>query len=394
MDRIRRRLAGGPAAGIIEAAERLQRNGAWRCASRTAGGRPGGEGDVLSLLPRLGRSARRHARAARRRLRPAQPSASMRLARDGPIPVQACRGVRGCRVAMGGLHAVLSTPLRLPPPRPGKGRSRPPPGRDHPCRKGGGGRSPRWMRSDGTADLRRHPRDRRRRRGRRGSRRAMAAMHRVREGLGSRGRMNAVAGRRAGDRRYARHRRLIARLLRSEGTGKILARSRKGLGRAWPRFDVVAGDLTQRRRYPAMAGIDHIVFTAGAPSGRYLRKAWSGNRLPRRRRHAVGRPPRRLRGSFPLSQLDRDHEAIAGRTLINLLKKNTLLWRRRVEDHSRASAWITDHPRGFPPRPHAGERAVVVGQGARPLRFRLASRAPTWRKRSSRRCATGASERR
>ena len=57
-------------------------------------------------------------------------------------------------------------------------------------------------------------------------------------------------------------------------------------------------------------------------------------------------------------------------TLINLLKRNTLVWRRRVEDKIRTSGldytiirvgFLLDRP--------GGERVIVVGQDALPLRF-------------------------
>ncbi len=363
---------------------------AWRCASRTAGGRPGGEGDVLSLLPRLGRSARRHARAARRRLR----TSSSRPPRCG-WPGMA-RFL--CRLAEAFVDAVSrwAACMRCVPHR--FACRRPVPEKDDPVRRLAAiiragreaGGSPRWMRSDGTADLRRHPRDRPTPSRKAGSRRAMAAMHRVREGLGSRGRMNAVAGRRAGDRRYARHRRLIARLLRSEGTGKILARMPKR-----PRPGLAPIRRGRRRSHAAETLFPPwpASTTSSSPPARRAAatsgKPGQGNRLPgvvdtlSAARHAG------FEGRFLyLNSIGITRRSLAG-TLINLLKKNTLLWRRRVEDHSRASAWITDHPRGFPSSTARRRTAVVVGQGARPLRFRLAARAPTWRKRSSRRCATG-----
>jgi hypothetical protein len=55
-------------------------------------------------------------------------------------------------------------------------------------------------------------------------------------------------------------------------------------------------------------------------------------------------------------------------TLINLLKRNTLVWRRRVEDHIRASGLDYTIIRvGFLLNRPAGEHAVVVGQDALPL---------------------------
>jgi len=66
--------------------------------------------------------------------------------------------------------------------------------------------------------------------------------------------------------------------------------------------------------------------------------------------------------------------SIAG-TLINLLKRNTLVWRRRVEDDIRASGLDYTIVRvGFLLDRPGGEHAVVVGQDALPLapRHRIA----------------------
>jgi uncharacterized protein YbjT (DUF2867 family) len=165
---------------------------------------------------------------------------------------------------------------------------------------------------------------------------------------------------------------LIARLLHQRGYQvRVLARNLTAaaaeLGHS---FEVVAGDLSKPETLPAaVADVDHIIFTAGAPSGRYaperLVKAtdYQGvvDTLAAARRAG-------FRGRFVyLNSIGIGTSSLAG-TLINLLKRNTLVWRRRVEDDIRASDLDYTIIRvGFLLNRPAGERAVVVGQDALPL---------------------------
>ena len=172
---------------------------------------------------------------------------------------------------------------------------------------------------------------------------------------------------------------LIARLLRERGHPvRVLARDPARAGRdLGPSFEVVAGDLTQPETLlPAVQGADHIVFTAGARSGRF-----ASERLVRltdyegvlatlaAARHAA------FGGRFLYLNSIGIGTPSPAATLINLLKRNTLVWRRRVEDDIRASGldytiirvgFLLDRP--------AGRRAVIVGQDALPLapRHRIA----------------------
>jgi uncharacterized protein YbjT (DUF2867 family) len=165
---------------------------------------------------------------------------------------------------------------------------------------------------------------------------------------------------------------LIARLLHQRGYQvRVLARNPAAaaaeLGHS---IAVVAGDLTKAETLPAaMAAVDHIIFTAGAPSGRY-----APERLVKATdyRGVVETLAAARRAGFHgrfvyLNSIGIGTPSLAG-TLINLLKRNTLVWRRRVEDDIRASGldytiirvgFLLDRP--------AGERAVVVGQDALPL---------------------------
>jgi len=172
---------------------------------------------------------------------------------------------------------------------------------------------------------------------------------------------------------------LIARLLRERDFRvRVLARDP---GRAEteldPAFEVVAGDLTKADTLPAaVADVDHLILTAGVPSGRYapehLVRATDYEGVVdtlAAARHAG------LKGRFVyLNSIGIATPSLAG-ALINLMKRNTLAWRRRVEDDIRASGLDYTIIRvGFLLNRPGHEHAVVVGQDALPLapRHRIA----------------------
>lgn len=165
---------------------------------------------------------------------------------------------------------------------------------------------------------------------------------------------------------------LIARLAHERGHRvRVLARdpvrASAELGSA---FEVVAGDLTKAGTLPpALRDVDHIIFTAGAPSGRYaperLVKAtdYDGVRDTLAAACDLG-----FRGRFVYLNTIGIHTPSVPRTLLNLLKRETFAWRRRAEDEIRSSGldytiirvgFLLDRP--------AAEHAVLVGQGALPL---------------------------
>ncbi len=165
---------------------------------------------------------------------------------------------------------------------------------------------------------------------------------------------------------------LIARLLHQRGYQvRVLARNPAAaaaeLGLS---FEVVAGDLTKAETLPAaVADVDHIIFTAGAPSGRYApeRTVKATDYQGVVDTIAAARQAG-FHGRFVyLNSIGIGTCSFAG-FLINLLKRNTLVWRRRVEDDIRASGLDYTIIRvGFLLNRPAGERAVVVGQDALPL---------------------------
>jgi uncharacterized protein YbjT (DUF2867 family) len=165
---------------------------------------------------------------------------------------------------------------------------------------------------------------------------------------------------------------LIARLLHQRAYRvRVLARyPAAAAAELGPSFEVVGGDLTKAETLPAaVADVAHIIFTAGAPSGRYAPERvvkatdYQGVADTIAAARQAG-----FRGRLVyLNSIGIGTSSLAG-TLINLLKRNTLVWRRRVEDDIRAGGLDYTIIRvGFLLNRPAGEHAVVVGQDALPL---------------------------
>jgi uncharacterized protein YbjT (DUF2867 family) len=172
---------------------------------------------------------------------------------------------------------------------------------------------------------------------------------------------------------------LVARLLHARGFQvRVLARDPATAAAALgPHVEVVAGDLTAAETLPAaVTDVDHIILTAGVRSGRYapehLVKATDFQGV-------VDTLAAARLGGFSGRFLYLNSIGVAtpslAATLLNLFKRNTLVWRRRVEDDIRASGldytiirvgFLLDRP--------AGEHKIVVGQDALPLspRYRIA----------------------
>lgn len=172
---------------------------------------------------------------------------------------------------------------------------------------------------------------------------------------------------------------MIARLLLQRGYRvRVLARDPTRVApQLGPVADVIAGDLTKPDTLtPAVRRASHIVFTAGVHSGRY-----APEHLVRATDYqgvldtlAAARSTGFAGRFLYLNSIGVTTPSLAA-TLMNLLKRNTLVWRRRVEDEIRASGLDYTIIRvGFLTNGPAGQRAVQVGQGALPLapRHRIA----------------------
>lgn len=162
-------------------------------------------------------------------------------------------------------------------------------------------------------------------------------------------------------------RRLIARGYRVRAMARNPADATREFGSA---VEVVCGDLTKRQTLrPAITGVDHIILTAGVPSGRMapetLVKAtdYQGVLDTLGAAEAAG-----FKGRFVyLNSIGVTRPSIASR-LLNLMKRNALVWRRLVEEDIRRSGIDYTIIRvGFLNDAAGGQRAVHVGQGALPL---------------------------
>lgn len=172
---------------------------------------------------------------------------------------------------------------------------------------------------------------------------------------------------------------LIAQLLLQRGYRvRVLARDpAEAAARLGPNVEVVAGDITKPATLgPAVRDVESIIFTAGVHSGRIAPESlvretdYQGvlNTL-------VAVREVEFRGRFLyMNSIGVNTPSLAA-SLLNLLKRNTLVWRQRVEDDIRSSGFDYTIIRvGFLTKVPAGRRAVEASQGNLPLapRHRIA----------------------
>jgi len=166
--------------------------------------------------------------------------------------------------------------------------------------------------------------------------------------------------------------RLIVELLYERGYRvRVLARDPERAATAVGAMaEVVAGDLTKPETLPpAVRQVDHVIVTAGVPSGRYAPEA-----LVKRTDHdgmidtIESARKEGFRGRFLyLNSIGIDTPSVSA-FLINRLKRNTFGWRRRVEEALRASGMDYTIIRvGFLLDKPAGTRAIRVSQEPLPL---------------------------
>jgi uncharacterized protein YbjT (DUF2867 family) len=174
---------------------------------------------------------------------------------------------------------------------------------------------------------------------------------------------------------------LIARLLHRRGYRvRVLARDpAEASARLGAAIEPIAGDLTKPETLPAaLHDVDHIVFTAGIHSGTY-----APERAVKMTDHdgvlhtlAAAREAG-FRGRFLYMNSIGIEKWSLSAMLINLLKRNTLVWRRRVEQAIRASGldhpcWLSDQRsrRQARYRRRAGRVAALAASPDRPCRCR------------------------
>lgn len=172
---------------------------------------------------------------------------------------------------------------------------------------------------------------------------------------------------------------LIAKLLESRGYRvRVLARDPAEASiRLGTAVELVGGDLTRPETLPAaLCDVDHIVFTAGIRSGTYAPESAVKATDHDGVLHTLAAAQEAgLRGRFLyMNSIGIERRSLSA-MLINLLKRNTLVWRRCVEQAIRASGLDYTIIRvGFLTNDSAGRRAIIIGQDALPLspRHRIA----------------------
>jgi uncharacterized protein YbjT (DUF2867 family) len=168
---------------------------------------------------------------------------------------------------------------------------------------------------------------------------------------------------------------LIAKLLVERGYQvRALAREvPSAVAALGSEVEVMAGDMTQPYTiFPALDSVDHVIVTAGIRSGKFARESSVKDTDHQGVLNVLEAAAEAgLRGRFMyMNSIGIKTPSWAG-TVLNLVKGNTLVWRGRLESAIRASG--VDHTiirTGFLRNAPAGRRAVVVGQGALPLRWR------------------------
>ncbi|MFC3077787.1 SDR family oxidoreductase [Phenylobacterium terrae] len=165
--------------------------------------------------------------------------------------------------------------------------------------------------------------------------------------------------------------RIVERLVAGDRTVRVLARDPAAARSRLPGgVEVVAGDLTRPETLePAVRGAAHLVFTAGAPSGRYaperVVKATDYDGVL----HTLASLGRTgFTGRFVyLNSMGVTRPSIWA-MLINLLKRNTLDWRRRAEAAIRESGVDYTIIRvGFLTNGPGGKAEIAVTQSPLPL---------------------------
>jgi uncharacterized protein YbjT (DUF2867 family) len=165
---------------------------------------------------------------------------------------------------------------------------------------------------------------------------------------------------------------LIAGLLVDRGYSvRVLARDpTRASSQLDGAVEVVAGDITKPDTLPAaVQHANHVIFTAGVHSGRFAREElvkatdYQGVVTTLAAARSAG-----FKGRFVyLNSIGVATPSLTA-TLLNLLKRNTLVWRRRVEDKIRASGFDYTIIRvGFLMNRPGGQRAVIVSQSNLPL---------------------------
>jgi uncharacterized protein YbjT (DUF2867 family) len=167
---------------------------------------------------------------------------------------------------------------------------------------------------------------------------------------------------------------LIAKLLQQHGyrvraIAREEAEAKRKLG---AEVEVVTGDITKPETLRvAVRDVDHIIFTAGVtkcPAGQQLSMATDYDGI--KNTLAAGKQAG-FRGRFLYMTSIGVAQSSLCATLLNLVKRNTLLWRRRAENEIRRSGLpYTIIRAGFLTNTRRGTRTIEVSQRQYPLAFK------------------------
>jgi uncharacterized protein YbjT (DUF2867 family) len=167
---------------------------------------------------------------------------------------------------------------------------------------------------------------------------------------------------------------LIGNLLLQNGY-RVRAASRTpgaAKGKINPGVELIAADVTDPDTLQApLKDVDHIIFAAGVtkrPAGEQLVRAteYDGVRNTLTASQQAG-----LRGRFLYKTSIGVRQSSLAATILNLVKRNTLVWRRRAEDEIRSSGLLYTIIRaGLLTNAQGGSRAIDVGQRDHALGFK------------------------
>ena len=171
---------------------------------------------------------------------------------------------------------------------------------------------------------------------------------------------------------------LIANLLFQEGcVVRVLAREPgRVAARLHSAVEVVPGDITKPETLPsAVSDITHVIFTAGVATGPARESLIIATEYQDALNTLHAARNVEFSGRFLYMTSIGVTRSSLSATALNLVKGNTLRWRRRVEQDVRASGVdYTIIRAGFLLNSRGGRRAIEVSQEALPLapRYRIA----------------------
>lgn len=171
---------------------------------------------------------------------------------------------------------------------------------------------------------------------------------------------------------------LIVQLLLRDGYRiRVLARTpAQATERLGSAVEVIPGDLTRPETLPpAVQGVTHIMFTAGVAVGPAREKQIIATEYEGVLQTLAAARREGFSGRFLyMTSIGVTRGSIAG-SFLNLVKGNTLRWRRRIEEELRTSGVdYTIIRAGFLLNSPGGRRAIEIGQAALPLapKYRVA----------------------